>query len=410
MQIIRKQKGGDRKRGLTYGKNINWKPGQMCIGIVHGIGEKGNETTELYKPDEWGKPDGGFHILQRLGDKYGFNIMYCQSQVGANDTIEEISYMLEQAVEDPDMQADPNLLVLAGLSWGGRRLKLYASKGFPGKYKPFAITRLAAGWVDVDDWTPTIEHNIPTLLIHSEADAVVPEKYSFTSYVEGRKKNPNAPIYYIELKDDPKYTDEHNITRVLSDTVINPAIIDPTYMVPKMSWLQWVLMNSWSDQPVSPEATYIDRPKEEPVPAPIPEVPSIPPSEPEAPPIEPETPSEPTVPIPEVPVPEVPPVVDPVPEPVKKVYLLRTTHSHEYKLPPSGIFEAWWSDGTKSIVRAPKGDQIKSSYMVVLGVDVLPQGSTTRGAFKVGDNMVIPLLKFMLDLSRGGDIQVGPYK
>lgn len=342
MQIIRKQKGGDRLRGLAYGKNKNWAPGQMCLVVVHGIGERGNETTELSKPDMWGAPDGGWFILQRLADKYGFNLIYTQSNT--DNSVDEISYAVEQAVDDPDMQAHPDRVAVVGLSWGGRRLKYYAYKGFPGKYKPFCITRLAAGWVSADDWTNTIAHNIPTLLIHSEADAVVPETNSSTSFIEGRKKDPNAPIYYVELKDDPRYKDEHNITRVLSDAVIDPALVDHTYMVPKMSWLQWVLMNSWSERPIAITETYQEEPVEQP--APIPE-----------PPI-----TEPPIVVPPVEPPvEEPPVIPPVVPAMIKGYII----SDDKRFPGSYYLEVEFTDGTKDKLASAKGDQIKDAFIPI---------------------------------------------
>lgn len=313
-------KGGEMKRGLAVLDN----GGDMTVVFVNGIGELNDETknvsTGIPKNIRW----AGHERLKALAAKHKFNVIWTNSSL--SNTTDEIDWAIEYACK----RFGPNVHVV-GLSWGGRRIKLWASRR--PVLIPKTVTILAPGGIDVDDWTPTIELGIRTLRIHSQVDPVVPESCSSVSYIEAKKKDPNAPVNYIELYDDPVFNDEHNIQRYCSDWMIASSLCNPAYDTPKMTWLQWAKMNAWSDKFVSITEAY----REKPAPAPVV--------------IEPQ--KDTVVPMPDT------VVTIPV---FEKPTLTGISVSPDVKM-DNFFFELFWSDGTKTVCRSTSTDKIRNAWI-----------------------------------------------
>lgn len=272
-------KGPTRRRGLAYFKNSKFAPGQRTIIAVNGIGEGNDETKEGIEKENVSWP--GWGDLKAAAEALNFNIIWTNSSL--NDSTDEIDYAIEMAQKD--LQAGS--IGGVGLSWGGRRWRIWLSRASAAALKKMnaGIVRVASGDCSYNEVTNLISSGVrvPIWLHHSTEDPVVPESASRISMQRFAEAKPDYPIYYTEYGPDGTPENDHNIIgrvtsagTIPSKFALSKAATGAKYglTVPTVNIYRWMELNE-KNGPTDPATGKMPA-------APIPVPPAPQPAEPTA--------------------------------------------------------------------------------------------------------------------------------
>jgi poly(3-hydroxybutyrate) depolymerase len=194
------------------------------IIFLHGVGERGNGTTELSLVKNVAIPR---YIDRGHKMKFTFNgktesFMVLSPQLSKNYGDWQPFYveeMIKHALKDP--KVDPNRIILTGLSLGGGGVWQYASASATNASKLAAIAPIC-GTCKMTNATNITSTNLPVWAFHAKNDNVVGAYCTINAINSLNSKNPVVAPIYTEYP-----VGGHSIWDVAFDTVYkkqNPNI------------------------------------------------------------------------------------------------------------------------------------------------------------------------------------------
>jgi predicted esterase len=287
MQVQILPKSTTRRRGLAYGRNASFAPGQPVVILINGIGEYNDETNNATTGIPRNCNHGMWDRFKREADLHKYNLVWTNSQRNAHDTTDEIDYAIEMAIKD--LQCNPRHIILYGYSWGGRRIEVWFFRGTPGAHanKILAAVRIAPGTSNYAAAANIQASDTPVLQFHAKLDPVAAEEESANLFIDVKKLEPDYPIQYCEFAPDGNTSDDHGIHSITCKgtitgterTILNSAFNRaptgvPAYTTPRMTLWQWWDMLIRFGPHVKISDTYIPVSGPVPVPEPVPVPPS----------------------------------------------------------------------------------------------------------------------------------------
>lgn len=158
----------------NYSANTNTK--YPLIIFLHGIGERGNGTTQLQNVAGAGIPryikDGHTMTFTWNGKTETFLVL--SPQLSGNYGWWQSFYVDEMIkYAKQNLRIDTNRIILTGLSLGGGGVWYYAA-GTPGAAKNFAAIAPVCGTCQSVNWNNIASANLPVWAFHANDDGTVP--------------------------------------------------------------------------------------------------------------------------------------------------------------------------------------------------------------------------------------------